>query len=48
MDNKINNRVPPCVHQSVVDALDRLESQPYNKVRTYHSAKKILLIAAAV
>lgn len=46
MDNKINNRVPPCVHQSVVDALDRLESQPYNKVRTYHSAKKILLIAA--
>lgn len=46
MDNKINNRVPHCVHQSVVEALDRLESQPYNKAYRYNGARKVLLIAA--
>lgn len=46
MDNKINNRVPHCVHQSVVEALDRLESQPYNKIHRYNGARKVLLIAA--
>ncbi len=46
MDNKNQSRVPPCVHKSVVEALDRLDEKSYNKIHKFNSARKVLLIAA--
>lgn len=46
MDNRNQLRVPPCVHKSVVEALDRLDEKSYNNIHKFNSARKVLLIAA--